>query len=268
MSNPLRIFLLPALVTAVLHGALIWAVVHVWSPAVTQPSFKKPEFVKATLVELKTKAPVKKAGGSTVKKVDLTAKKKADAAAQKKRQQQAAAKKRKAEELKAQQLKDRQLKDKQKKAQQEKARQQKAAEQKRKAQEAAAKKRALEEAQQQAALDKALREEQMMLAEQAEAEVVNSYKAIIAERIVSKWSRPPSARRGMLCDLVIQLVPTGKIITVNITKSSGNAAFDRSAEQAVRAVDQIPELQSMDINTFERNFRTIHLQFNPEDLRL
>jgi colicin import membrane protein len=68
--------------------------------------------------------------------------------------------------------------------------------------------------------------------------------------------------------LVIQLVPTGKIVTVNVVKSSGNDAFDRSAEQAVRAVDTIPELKEMEIATFERNFRTINLLFNPEDLRL
>ncbi len=259
MIDRMSLLTLPLLVTLLLHGVLIWAVVHVWQVPEPPPNFKKPEFVKATLVELKTKAPEKKSAGSKVKKIDLTANKKDNTAEIKKRKQKEAA------AQKAQQIKEQKAKEaKQKAAKQE------AAKEKAKREKAAAEKRASEEArkQQQEALDKALLKEEMMLAEQAEAEVVNSYKAIITERIISKWSRPPSARRGMICELVIQLVPTGKIITVNITKSSGNQAFDRSAEQAVRAVDQIPELQKMDINTFERNFRTIHLQFNPEDRRL
>lgn len=259
MIDRISLLSLPALVTVVLHAVLIWSVVHVWQAPETPINFKKPEFVKATLVELKTKAPEKKAAGSKVKKVDLTAKKKDNTAELKKRKQQESAAK------KAKQLKDKKAKEAKQKAAKVKAEKEKA-----KREAAAAQKRALEEARklQQQALDKAMLEEEMMLAEQAEAEVVNSYKAIITERIISKWSRPPSTRRGMICELVIQLVPTGKIITVNITKSSGNPAFDRSAEQAVRSVDQIPELQNMDINTFERNFRTIHLQFNPEDIRL
>lgn len=263
MIDRLNLLVFPIAATVLLHGLLIWAVVHVWQPPVQAPNFKKPEFVKATLVELKAKAPEKKASGSKIKKIDLTAKNAKAAALEKRKQQEAATQK-------AQQLKARQIKEQKAKAAKQKAEQAKAATEAAKRKKAAAEKRAREEARklQQEAINKALREEEMMLAEQAEAEVVNSYKSIIAERIINKWSRPPSARRGMICDLVIQLVPTGKIITVNITKSSGNQAFDRSAEQAVRAVDQIPELQNMDINTFERNFRTIHLQFNPEDRRL
>ena len=261
MIDRLNLWVFPAVATLMLHGLLIWAVVYVWQPPVQAPNFKKPEFVKATLVELKAKAPEKKASGSKIEKVDLTAKNAKAAALEKRKQQEAA-------DQKAQQIKAQQIKEQKAKAAKQKAEQVKAAEDA-KRKKAAAEKLAREQArQQQQALDKALLEEEMMLAEQAEAEVVNSYKSLIAERIINKWSRPPSARRGMICDLVIQLVPTGKIITVNITKSSGNQAFDRSAEQAVRAVDQIPELQNMDINTFERNFRIIHLQFNPEDRRL
>lgn len=259
MIRYLREYSLPLFASLCLHGVLVWTVVHVWEKPEEKTDFKRPEFVKATLVELKTKAPEKKVSGSKVNKVDLTAKKKVDTSAEKKRQQQEAAAK-KAQALKQKQAAEAKAKAAKQKAAQEKERQEKAA----------AQKRANEEARkrQQEAIDKALREEEMMLAEQQEAQTVNSFKAIILERIAQKWSRPPSARNGMRCELVIQLVPTGKIITVNIVKSSGNDAFDRSAEQAVRAVDQIPELQKMDIGVFERNFRTINLLFNPEDRRL
>ncbi|BCD99082.1 cell envelope integrity protein TolA [Marinagarivorans cellulosilyticus] len=260
MIRLLREYTVPLFASACLHGILVWAVIHVWQPQKEEPNFKRPEFVKATLVELKTKAPEKKIAGSKVNKVDLTADKKKNASAEKKRKQQEAAAK------KAKALKEKKAADAKAKAAKERA----ALKEKEKREKAAAKKRAKEEARkrQQEAIDKALREEEMMLAEQAEAQTVNSFKAIIMERIAQKWSRPPSARKGMRCELVIQLVPTGKIITVNIVKGSGNDAFDRSAEQAVRAVDQIPELQKMDIAVFERNFRTINLLFNPEDRRL
>jgi colicin import membrane protein len=259
MMVPLREYFLPTLASLALHGLLVWAVVHVWQEAVETPIFKTPEFVKATLVELKTKAPERKIAAINTNKVDLTADKKLNASIEKERlQKEAAAKQaRIAKEKEAQEA-------------QEKAAKEKAAKEKERLEKATAEKRAKEEARkrQQEAIDQALQEEEIMLAEQAEAEIVNSFKAIIYERIVQKWSRPPSARRGMRCNLVIQLVPTGKIISVTVATSSGSDAFDRSAEQAVRAVDQIPELQNMDIALFEKEFRTINILFNPEDLRL
>lgn len=260
MMMRLPLIIVPVLASALLHGLLIWAVIHRWQQTPKPPEFKQPEFVQARLVELKAKAPEKKAPPKQVNKVDLTAQKKREAAERKQREQEAAKQKAIADQKAAD------AKRKQKELEQRKLAEQKAEREKKAAAERKAKE--LERKRQQEALEKAMRDEERMLAEQAEAQVVNSYKSIIMERIAQRWSRPPSARRGMMCDLVIQLVPTGKIITVNITKSSGNDAFDRSAEQAVRAVDTIPELKNMDIAIFERNFRTIHLRFNPEDLRL
>ncbi len=254
------------LVSLALHGGLLWLVMSTWHTEPEPPRLKRPEFVKATLVELKAKAPKKVEKGrkaDPVKKIDLAAQRK-KAQAEKKRIEKAKADK------KQQLAKQKAERDKAARKKAQKARQAKEAAAKAKAAKQKAEKQALEKKRQaeQAAIEKALQEEEMMLAQQAEAQVVNSYKAVIMDRIAQKWSRPPSARRGMQCELVIQLVPTGKIITVNIVKGSGNAAFDRSAEQAVHAVDQIPELQGMDIGVFERNFRTIHLLFNPEDRRL
>lgn len=260
MMMRLPLVVIPVLVSVFLHGLLIWAVIHRWQQPPKPPEFKQPEFVQTRLVELKAKAPEKKAPPKQVNKVDLTAQKKREAAERKRREQEAAKQKAIAEKKAAD------AKRKQKEVEERKLAEQKAEREKKAAADRKAKE--LERKRQQEALEKALRDEERMLAEQAEAEVVNSYKSIIMERIAQRWSRPPSARRGMMCDLVIQLVPTGKIITVNITKSSGNDAFDRSAEQAVRAVDSIPELKDVEIAVFERNFRTIHLRFNPEDLRL
>ena len=66
--------------------------------------------------------------------------------------------------------------------------------------------------------------------------------------------------------LQINLVPTGEVISVNVLRSSGDAAFDRSAVQAVRRADRFPELQDMSIGLFERQFRQFNLLFKPEGL--
>lgn len=266
MIYPVRQYFIPLLVSIASHAVLVWMMMVNWQLPSAKPDFRKPEFVKATLVELKTKAPEKKENGSKVQKVDLVAQKR-KAEAERRRQEQARQKAAKLKKQKEDNIRKKRLAKE--KAAKEKAAREKAAKEKAATQrEQAKREQELARKRQQEAIDKALREEEIMLAEQAEAQVVNSYKAIIMERIAQKWSRPPSARRGMRCELVIQLVPTGKIITVNVTEGSGNAAFDRSAEQAVRAVDRIPELQNMEIAIFERNFRTIHLLFNPEDRRL
>ena len=64
----------------------------------------------------------------------------------------------------------------------------------------------------------------------------------------------------------LQIVPTGEVVGAIIVESSGNAAFDRSALQAVERVERFPELQDLQIGVFERNFRTFSLLFRPEDL--
>jgi TonB family protein len=62
------------------------------------------------------------------------------------------------------------------------------------------------------------------------------------------------------------LAPTGEVVDVTVTDSSGSEAFDRSAIVAVRKAERflVPE----DRRQFERNFREFTVLFRPEDLRL
>jgi colicin import membrane protein len=68
----------------------------------------------------------------------------------------------------------------------------------------------------------------------------------------------------MEATLMVELVPTGDVVNVSIVRSSGDAAFDRSAETAVRTARrfQVPP----DSALFERYFRRFTLLFRPEDL--
>ena len=91
--------------------------------------------------------------------------------------------------------------------------------------------------------------------------------ATIQAAVISRWTRPPSARNGMVSILSIQLVPTGEVIGVGVIQSSGNTAFDRSAMTAVERAGRFPEIAKVDNRTFEANFRRFQLIFKPEDLR-
>ncbi|MDZ7825036.1 MAG: cell envelope integrity protein TolA [Gammaproteobacteria bacterium] len=108
-------------------------------------------------------------------------------------------------------------------------------------------------------------EEAARLAEERAEAATASFVAAIVGRIERNWSRPPSARNGMRAELRIGLVPTGEVVSVDIIESSGNAAFDRSAQTAVRraAPFEVPD----DPGLFERQFRSLRILFHPEDLR-
>ncbi len=101
---------------------------------------------------------------------------------------------------------------------------------------------------------------------ETEAELVMAYSAVIHDLVQQYWSRPPSARNGMVVVLRIRMVPTGDVLDVEIVQSSGDFAFDRAAESAVLKVNRFTELQGMDPRLFDRNFRTFLLTFRPQDL--
>ena len=119
----------------------------------------------------------------------------------------------------------------------------------------------LERQRQQAAAEAAAAE-----AARTEYELVQSATALIQQVVQENWSRPPSARNGMRAVLQIRMLPTGELLDATITQSSGDLAFDRSAENAVYRAAPFSELQSLPINVFNANFRSLSLIFEPEDL--
>ena len=91
--------------------------------------------------------------------------------------------------------------------------------------------------------------------------------ATIRAAVINRWTRPPSARNGMVSVLSIQLVPTGEVVGVSVLQSSGNSAFDRSAMNAVERAGRFPEVAKLEDRIFEASFRRFQLIFKPEDLR-
>lgn len=113
-------------------------------------------------------------------------------------------------------------------------------------------------------LQRSLDAEAEQMLEGQNLQEVQSYQAGIYDLVRKNWSRPPSARNGMQARFVVELIPTGEVLSVALVDSSGNGSFDRSAEQAIRRARRfdVPE----DNGLFEANFRRFYFLFRPEDL--
>jgi colicin import membrane protein len=121
--------------------------------------------------------------------------------------------------------------------------------------------RALKE--QVAAEDKA-RQQQRLQAEkiqQAKSEI-DRYRALIKQKVERGWARPPSAEKGLECLVRVRLIQSGEVIQAKVVQSSGNAAFDRSVENAVYKASPLP---LPDDKSLFSEFREIEFIFKPED---
>lgn len=109
-------------------------------------------------------------------------------------------------------------------------------------------------------------EEAAAATSRTEREARDSGAALIKQLVEQVWSRPPSARNGMRAVLRVNMLPTGEVTDVVIERSSGDPAFDRSAENAVYRAQPFSELRQLPINVFNQDFRSFILEFQPEDL--
>lgn len=238
----LRQYSLPLLLALMLHLAAVWALYGGWAPEKEILNVIKPRTVMASLIVMEQKAkavakPVQRAApqAKPAKPKETKAVKaepKPDPELARRKQAELEAAKRAAEQ-----------------AATEKARQERLA-------------RLSELAQ--TSLDQAISEESSDLQAGSDEMVAQSFRLGIYELVRQNWSRPPSARNGMQAKLLVELIPTGEVVGVNLVESSGNGAFDRSAEQAVRSARRFEVPQENSI--FESHFRQFYFLFQPEDL--
>lgn len=259
----LKAYTLPLLISLSLHALVFTLVLSTWDARPEPREVQRPRVVQAKVVEYTPKSQRQAEQQAAQQKIiDMRQR-------QQERERQEAERRRQQEEARrAQAQREREQKAKAEREREEaeqRRREREAAEQRRREQEQQAEQERLERQQQ---LDRALAEEAEFFEEQQAQEVAQSYVDVMAQRIENNWSRPPSARTGMQCVLEIQLVPTGQVVNVTVVESSGNSAFDRSAEQAVKRIDRFEEIQGMPSHVFESQFRQLRLVFKPEDLRL
>jgi len=96
------------------------------------------------------------------------------------------------------------------------------------------------------------------------AEEISYYSNLIRDQVIINWKQPSSAKKGMSAEILITLVPTGEIVQVKLTKTSGNQAFDSTTLNAIQKVSKFEGLD-MSRRLFDNNFRKFTLVFNPEN---
>ena len=119
--------------------------------------------------------------------------------------------------------------------------------------------------------DKALIESSItnLLTEEAEVEVSKEQQeiAMYAQRIISTiedaWMKPRNIPENLVTNLRLKIRPSGRIIGVDLIKSSGNIRFDNSVLQAVRRVEVFNFFNSIPKTLFEKEFQVISISFNP-----
>lgn len=90
---------------------------------------------------------------------------------------------------------------------------------------------------------------------------VSKYKGLIQSQITRNWIFPASYQKGMTCKVLVRLIPSGDVVSVQIIKSSGNSAFDRSVEMAVNKASPLPVPKSSS-GLFDY-FREVEFVFDP-----
>ena len=242
----IQTYAIPLFFALVIHAGLGFALHQGWSPETKVSSVVTPKVVNAKLVVLEATAKpkrnaIKKPTPTKLSPVKKPKPKKTDLATE--------VKEKSAAEIKAAKEAAEKVKEKARQALLEQQRLERLA--------------ALGELTQ-SSLEQSLDEEVQNLNDIESHKAAQSFRAAIYEQVRKNWSRPPSARNGMQALLLVELIPTGDVISVILVESSGSAAFDQSAEQAIRKVRRfdVPAENS----TFEKYFRRFYFLFQPSDL--
>ncbi|NRA20173.1 MAG: cell envelope integrity protein TolA [Oceanospirillaceae bacterium] len=239
-----------------------------------EPKPKVDQLQKDREVEKQKKAEQRKLDALKLK--EQVAKKKADA----KKQRDIESKRKLLAKEKAE--KEKRLKDKKRQEEQARKKQQKleaekksAADKKRKEQvrvekKKLAEKRKREEQARIKALQQQIADEEQFAAEQIAQEMASGIDVYIKRMLKGNFRIPSTARNGIKALVRIKLLASGRVISVELVDSSGNAAFDKAAEQAVWRTESFPrvaEIARASPAYFNRELRTFLLSFKPEDLR-
>ena len=91
----------------------------------------------------------------------------------------------------------------------------------------------------------------------------DKYIGMIRSKITRNWRRPPGTVPGLQVTLRVKLFPGGGVADVRVARSSGDPAYDSSAQEALQAADPLPVPSG---KAFDR-FRTLNLKFSPTGIQ-
>ena len=89
--------------------------------------------------------------------------------------------------------------------------------------------------------------------------------ALIQERINSIWKKPSLINKNIQAEFIINLAPSGEILSFDLISSSGEKVFDDSALAALSKIYFIKEVIGLERKYFERNFRSFNLVFKSKN---
>jgi len=109
------------------------------------------------------------------------------------------------------------------------------------------------------------RKEQAAASQVAQAGVqsrVNDYKGRIEGKIKRFIILPPDLSGNPQAEFDVVLLPSGDVLSVKLTRGSGNAAYDSAVERAIYKAQPLP--LPPDSALFSA-FRELHLKFRPQE---
>ena len=98
-------------------------------------------------------------------------------------------------------------------------------------------------------------EEQEGAAAVARAGVMDEYRAVLVQTIERNWIRPPSARAGLQCTLLVTQAPGGTVVDVRLGSCNGDQAVRESITTAVYKSSPLPAPR--DPRAFERRLEIV-----------
>jgi colicin import membrane protein len=117
---------------------------------------------------------------------------------------------------------------------------------------------ARDQARRQAELMASMEAEEGLLAAQNSGEL-SRYLALIQQRVERNWVPPATVQEGLECEVAVQQLPNGDVVDARTVSCNGDAAVQRSVENAVRRSSPLPLPDNRAL--FERNLRFI---FKPQ----
>lgn len=126
-----------------------------------------------------------------------------------------------------------------------------------------AKQRAEREAKAQAAREaREAREQVRREAAAAMAREIDKYKAGIRRKIKGNIIEPPGVADSARAEFIVRVLPGGRVVSVRLTKTSGNPLYDQAVERAIKKSSPLPVPSEPD--KFNR-FRNLDLGFQPKE---
>jgi len=111
-------------------------------------------------------------------------------------------------------------------------------------------------------ISKLIREDQLIKSS-SEDDQVNQFSNMMVQLIQSAWIKPQNIQDGLVCNLRMVINKNGRIVAVDLIKSSGNIRFDNSAIKAISRVETFSFFNEIPFNLYQKNFKNIVITFNP-----